>query len=648
MNYPSPNSTGRFDSLFTPVVALGSSAASQLRFDVAYAQYTGRADTLTILASVNCSNTYQVIFKKGGAELATAPSLVSSYTPTASQWRTENINLSSLSSASSIQFIFVSRSAYGNYIYLDNINMIQGGVQPPTCTFTYSNWTSCSNGIQTRTFTASPTNCTGTPPADSLTRSCSVIVPCVFTYSAWSTCVNGTQSRTFTASPTNCTGTPPSDSLTRTCVVPPVVSCTLRDITKPTNTITAIGTTSPLNEEVFRAIDNLTSTKYLNFQGANSGLTINTDTSAIVKAITLTSANDVPSRDPKTYQLFGSTNGTTFTLISSGNVPLFTARFQKQTINITNQTAYQHYRLIFPSVIGASCGNCSVMQIAELELLACTSTVVQPPTCVFTYSAWTTCSNGTQTRTFTSSPVNCIGTPPADSLTRSCVVPPVTCLTLVDVTLPTDPIVIVNGTRVDSRNSPTNEEVFRAIDNNNTTKYLNFKGAGSGFIVDINRTHLPIKQISLVSGNDDVNRDPTRYELFGSNDNITFNYIWGDIIPNFTARRQKVTLPEFTNTVTYRYYRIIFPTLRGSTSTTFFQISEVELLACQQQAQGMIIYPNPTDGYFQVKGAKTIIVESLIGMPLKIFNGDKGNISNFRPGVYILHIDNQRIKILKK
>ena len=40
------------------------------------------------------------------------------------------------------------------------------------CTFVYSAWTSCSNSIQTRTYTSSPSGCTGTPPADSLQRSC--------------------------------------------------------------------------------------------------------------------------------------------------------------------------------------------------------------------------------------------------------------------------------------------------------------------------------------------------------------------------------------------------------------------------------------------------------------------------------------------
>ena len=95
------------------------------------------------------------------------------------------------------------------------------GVAPTPCTFTYGSWTTCTNGTQTRTFTSSPTNCTGIPPTDSITRTCtSPIVPCTFTYGTWTTCSNGTQTRPYTSSPTNCVGVPPADSLTRTCTSP--------------------------------------------------------------------------------------------------------------------------------------------------------------------------------------------------------------------------------------------------------------------------------------------------------------------------------------------------------------------------------------------------------------------------------------------
>ena len=54
-----------------------------------------------------------------------------------------------------------------------------------------------------------------------------------------------------------------------------------------------------------------------------------------------------------------------------------------------------------------------------------TGTTPPPPTaCAFTYSAWTTNCPGTQTRTYTATPTGCVGTPPADSLSRTCTVTP--------------------------------------------------------------------------------------------------------------------------------------------------------------------------------------------------------------------------------
>lgn len=59
---------------------------------------------------------------------------------------------------------------------------------------------------------------TGTPPTDSITRSCTV--PCTFTYGQWSTCSNGIQTRSYSTSPQGwCSGVPPLDSIQRTCTI---------------------------------------------------------------------------------------------------------------------------------------------------------------------------------------------------------------------------------------------------------------------------------------------------------------------------------------------------------------------------------------------------------------------------------------------
>ena len=95
------------------------------------------------------------------------------------------------------------------------LDSIQRGCVIP-CFFVYSSWSFCSSNIQTRTYTSSPSGCTSTPPADSIQRSCT---PCVFVYSPWSFCSNNIQTRTYTSGPSGCTGTPPADSIQRPCVI---------------------------------------------------------------------------------------------------------------------------------------------------------------------------------------------------------------------------------------------------------------------------------------------------------------------------------------------------------------------------------------------------------------------------------------------
>ena len=84
-----------------------------------------------------------------------------------------------------------------------------GTTQPPSpCTYTYSAWSTCTNGTQTRTvLTALPSGCTGTPV---LSQPCGVTPsPCTYTKTGTGPCVSGQSLDTYSASPTGCTGTAP-------------------------------------------------------------------------------------------------------------------------------------------------------------------------------------------------------------------------------------------------------------------------------------------------------------------------------------------------------------------------------------------------------------------------------------------------------
>ena len=140
------------------------------------------------------------------------------------------------------------------------------------------------------------------------------------------------------------------------------------DITLPGDEVVATSDNSPGGEQVPNAIDDNPSTKYLNFDKVDTGLTITTG-SGVVTGLALISANDAPDRDPANFILSGSNDdGATFTEIASGEVPEFLERFERQTLSFENDMAYTTYKLIFPEVVNPDGANS--MQIAEIELLA--------------------------------------------------------------------------------------------------------------------------------------------------------------------------------------------------------------------------------------------------------------------------------------
>ncbi|HEY8961080.1 MAG TPA: alginate lyase family protein [Luteolibacter sp.] len=64
-----------------------------------------------------------------------------------------------------------------------------------------------------------------------------------------------------------------------------------------------------------------------------------------IKRYTITSANDVPERDPKDWQLQGSNNGSTWTPLDSRSGENFAYRLQTITYPIQSPAAYRYYRL---------------------------------------------------------------------------------------------------------------------------------------------------------------------------------------------------------------------------------------------------------------------------------------------------------------
>jgi lysyl endopeptidase len=122
--------SGQSDYLVTAYLNFSSSVSPlRLYFDVAYAQRTNaNNDSLIISYTTDCGYTWTRIYNKGRAGLATNGGglVATSFLPTATQWRSDSININSLAGQSRVQIRFENKSGNGNNLYIDNINILHG------------------------------------------------------------------------------------------------------------------------------------------------------------------------------------------------------------------------------------------------------------------------------------------------------------------------------------------------------------------------------------------------------------------------------------------------------------------------------------------------------------------------------------------
>lgn len=87
--------------------------------------------------------------------------------------------------------------------------------------------------------------------------------------------------------------------------------------------------------------------------------------SQVVRSYSVTSANDIPQRDPADWQLQGSNDGAVWVTIDERSAEVFASRHQTKSYTSSNSTAYPWYRLLVTANSGAS-----ALQLAELVLYA--------------------------------------------------------------------------------------------------------------------------------------------------------------------------------------------------------------------------------------------------------------------------------------
>ena len=99
-----------------------SGTSAQLSFTHAYAQYQNEVDKLKISVSTDCGATWTSVWEKSGATLATVPAQTNNFFPNANQWVDNIVDLSAYDNAPDVMIAFEGISAFGNNLFIDDIN----------------------------------------------------------------------------------------------------------------------------------------------------------------------------------------------------------------------------------------------------------------------------------------------------------------------------------------------------------------------------------------------------------------------------------------------------------------------------------------------------------------------------------------------
>ncbi|MCA9259754.1 MAG: lamin tail domain-containing protein, partial [Planctomycetales bacterium] len=130
---------------------------------------------------------------------------------------------------------------------------------------------------------------------------------------------------------------------------------------------------SPAGEEPPKGLDNTVATKWLAFEPAGTYYEFHFDggVQQIVNAYTISSANDVPNRDPYSWTLSGSNDGVSYTVIDSRDAQDFATRFETRLYEFQNSLPFTYYRFEFQTEYGVTASNFTgALQMSEIELFS--------------------------------------------------------------------------------------------------------------------------------------------------------------------------------------------------------------------------------------------------------------------------------------
>src|SRR5687768_14105124 len=310
----------------------------------------------------------------------------------------------------------------------------------------------------------------------------------------------------------------------------------LQNILSPSDFVLAVDRDLyPTQEGPGFAIDG-TNTKFLSFGEEGAGFIVVPSAASAVQSIVFTTANDQEPRDPASYELYGTNDSIrspdksrgikeNWALISSGALSFPVDRnVLAPTVDLANTTPYGAYKMLFPMVKNATSANS--MQFGEVQFYS------QP------------------------------GGGGAGILAAG------NSILAVD----------SNGNGANS-SYPATERPLEAIDGLKTSgsKYLNFGRENAGLIITPAAGATTVRALRLTTANDTVGRDPTTYELYGTNEAVTSLENSAGTDDNWTLissgnlnlpgdpaivndqRNVEGPIIEFANSAAYTSYKILFP-----------------------------------------------------------------------------------------
>lgn len=340
------------------------------------------------------------------------------------------------------------------------------------------------------------------------------------------------------------------------------------------------------NEKPSLVIDGSAATKYKNFAKRNSGFIITPASgSGIVKSMVLTTANDVAANDPAAYELYGTNasvtsldnsngEGESWTLISRGKLTLPTARqTAAAAVELSNTAAYTSYKWVGISLRDAA--TATALQLGEIKFF--------------------TGAGGTGTQMLA----------------------------------PADRILAIQKP-VSASSSPAAEEAKNAIDGNPATKFLDFGKRNTGIIVTPAAGAKPVTEIHLTTANDAVDRDPSVYVLYGTNDpvlspahsegaNENWTFVSKGKVELPPDRASEITIPV-SNPAAFSSWRLVFPSVKNVSAANSMQIAEVQFYTT-----GAVAYLTPTDPVVPIQLLSSNSASPAGQEPDKAIDQDPGN-----------------------